>query len=69
MILFPSFVLGRSDSETLRVSTEYSQEARTFIGNWEIVLSRTPRISFPPLSHRTLRRGAYIDVQQQIMRK
>ncbi len=61
------YFLGRSDAQTLRVSTVHRSDIKTFEGDWTIVLSKTPRISFPPLTHKTINRGSYIHIKEHIM--
>ena len=48
--------------------TVHRDDIKTFEGDWNIVLSRTARVSFPPLNRQTVKRGSYIHIQEHIMR-
>ncbi|UJR28702.1 hypothetical protein I4U23_009931 [Adineta vaga] len=57
----------RSDAQTLRVTTSHHDDIKTFEGNWQIVLSKKARISFPPMTRETSKRGSYIEIKEHIM--
>jgi len=61
------YFLGHSDAQSLKLSTLHRNDLKTFEGEWTIVLSRTPRTSFPPITRQTVKRGSYIDIKQHIM--
>lgn len=60
-------ILGKSNAQSLKVSTVHRDDIKTFEGNWNIVLSKTPRTAFPPLSRSTVKRGSYIEIKDHIM--
>jgi hypothetical protein len=62
------YCLGRSDAKSLKVSTLHREDIKTFEGDWQIVLSRAARISFPPITRNSLNRGSYIEIKEHIMR-
>jgi hypothetical protein len=68
MILSPiTYYLGHSSKQSLRLTTVHREDLKTFEGNWTIALSRTPRLSYPPITRKTLKRGSYIDIKEHIM--
>jgi catechol 1,2-dioxygenase len=57
----------RSDAKSLILSTVHRDDIKTFEGSWTIAISKTPRIHFPPMTRKTLKRGSYIDIKEHIM--
>jgi len=56
-----------SGLKSLQASTVHRADLKTYEGNWNIVLSKNPRIPFPPISRRTMKRGSYIEIKEHIM--
>jgi len=57
----------RSDAKSLKVTTVHLDDIKTYVGQWNIVLSKKPPIVFPPMTRTTLKRGSYINIQEHIM--
>jgi len=67
--LSPQDSCGRcgSGKQSLQVSTVHRDDLKTYEGNWNIVLSRSARTPFPPITRNTVKRGAYIQIKEHIM--
>jgi hypothetical protein len=65
---FMIYSLGGSGSKTLQLSAVHRDDIKTFEGTWKIVISKTKRTPFPPMTRKTLQRGSYIEVKEHIMK-